>query len=141
MKGKRFTEQDLQKLSDKGLKVEGFRQRPEMKQKSIAQFKKKPKALQYMEQMLYVLGVPYETEYKFHETRMFRFDLAIVEYKIAIEYEGIMQEDKSRHTTVQGFTNDCTKYNLAQIAGWRVLRYTAANYKDFIIELKELINI
>jgi len=31
----------LQKLSDKGLKVEGFRQRPEMKQKSIAQFKKK----------------------------------------------------------------------------------------------------
>lgn len=62
--------------------------------------------------------------------RMFRFDFAIVDKMIAIEYEGI-NGGKSRHTTLTGYTKDTEKYNLAQQLGWKVYRYTALNYKDF----------
>lgn len=70
-------------------------------------------------------------EYKFHPTRKWRFDWAITERRIAIEYEGLMSE-KSRHTTKKGFTGDTDKYNEAQIRGWKVIRVTALNYKNLI---------
>jgi very-short-patch-repair endonuclease len=66
------------------------------------------------------------TEYKFHETRRFRFDYAVPMYKIAVEYEGIMG-GKARHTTIKGYTKDCEKYNLANEMGWHVFRYTVLN--------------
>lgn len=105
----------------------------------------------------------FESEYQFHETRKYRFDWAIPEYKIAIEYEGLgpnfknpnnnapkkqpnnkteqisaadyrslmaggaAASNKSRHTTGTGYTEDCNKYNLAQVNGWLVLRFTAMN--------------
>lgn len=78
------------------------------------------------------------TEHKFDDVRRFRFDWAIIDLKIGIEYEGIISE-KSRHTTIEGFTTDCIKYNLAIQNGWRVLRYTAGNYKDLEIDLLKLI--
>lgn len=59
--------------------------------------------------------------------RKFRFDWAIPEYKLAIEYEGIISA-KSRHTSITGFTADTTKYNLAQLNGWIVLRFTQLNF-------------
>ena len=80
----------------------------------------------------------YETEYKFHPKRKFRFDWAIPSIKVAIEYEGIVS-DKSRHTSLQGYTNDCNKYNLAISMGWRVLRYTALNYSNLNEDLKNFI--
>jgi very-short-patch-repair endonuclease len=73
-------------------------------------------------------GHDVQTEYKFHPTRRWRFDIAIPELKIAIEYEGIAGR-KSRHTTMSGYTGDCEKYNEAQILGWRVLRFTAKNIR------------
>ena len=82
--------------------------------------------------------IKYETEYKFLETRKFRFDWAIPSHKIAIEYEGIFS-NKSRHTSLTGYTNDCEKYNLAVQNGWKVLRYTAKNYLDFEKDLKKMI--
>lgn len=80
----------------------------------------------------------YVEELKFHHERLFRFDWAIPKMKLAIEYEGLMSQ-KSGHTTVSGYTKDCDKYNLAQIEGWKVLRYTAINYNDLGNDLRKLI--
>ena len=77
-------------------------------------------------------------EYRFHDKRRFRFDFAIPDLKIAIEYEGLNSE-KSGHTTIGGYTSDCTKYNLAAIDGWRILRYTAVNYTDFGNDIREIV--
>jgi very-short-patch-repair endonuclease len=63
------------------------------------------------------------------ETRRFRFDYAMPEIKLAIEYEGIFSA-KSRHTTVAGFMRDAVKYNEATILGWRVIRITADMIND-----------
>jgi len=81
----------------------------------------------------------YVEEYEFHHTRKFRFDWAIVDLKIGIEYEGIISK-KSRHTSLKGFTNDCTKYNLASLQGWIILRYTALNYNELAQDLKTLMH-
>lgn len=88
--------------------------------------------------MLQLAKINFIEEYKFHATRKWRFDFAIVEKKIAIEYEGIFSA-KSRHTTVTGFMGDAEKYNAATKLGWRVLRYTAKDYKNVIQDLKEMI--
>ena len=65
-------------------------------------------------------------------------DWAIVEKKICIEYEGIYSE-KSGHTSVSGYSDNCSKYNLATIGGWKILRYTAQNYMSFGADIEKLI--
>lgn len=92
------------------------------------------KAKSEIEMILKLFGKPYFAEYAFHPERKWRFDFAIPELKIGIEYEGLLS-DKSRHTTVKGYTNDSEKYNAAQMLGWRVLRYTAINYKQLASDL------
>ena len=77
-------------------------------------------------------------ELEFYPDRKFRFDWALPTIKVAIEYEGLMSK-KSGHTTISGYTKDCEKYNLAQISGWKVLRYTAVNYKNLDRDLKNLL--
>ena len=79
--------------------------------------------------------IPFVTQFKFLENRKFRFDYAIPNLKIAIEYEGIIG-GKCRHTTITGYTKDTEKYNLAVVNGWRVLRYTALNYSNLSNDLK-----
>lgn len=74
-------------------------------------------------QILDIYGIDYKTEYRFHATRKWRFDYAIPDYLIAIEYEGGVFSD-GRHTRGTGFVNDCDKYNAAILDGWRLLRYT-----------------
>ena len=88
--------------------------------------------------VLQLMKVDFVSEYKFHETRQWRFDIAIPSLKIAIEYEGIMSR-KSRHTTVTGYTKDCEKYNAATIAGWRVLRYNVFNYRSAGADVESII--
>lgn len=97
----------------------------------------KPKA--EIEMVLKLLGVKYQTELKFHPKRRWRFDFAIESKMIAIEYEGVFNTEKSRHTTVSGYTGDAEKYNEAQKLGWKVLRYTAMNYKNITNDLKDLL--
>lgn len=82
----------------------------------------------------------YVEEMEFHPERKFRFDWAIPSVKIAIEYEGVFAS-KSRHTTVSGYTEDCVKYNEAIKLGWKVLRYTAKNYKNLEKDLIFLLKI
>lgn len=77
------------------------------------------------------LNADFETEFKFHPNRKWRFDFALTDRKIAIEYEGVFN-GKSRHTNVIGFTNDCEKYNEAVLNGWRVLRFTAIHLENGI---------
>jgi len=96
-----------------------------------------PAGVQFIKNHLTLLKLEYIQELVFSKKRKFRFDIAIPNLKIAIEYEGL-NSAKSGHTTMSGYTSDCTKYNLAQKEGWIVLRYTLINYKDFPIDLREL---
>jgi very-short-patch-repair endonuclease len=86
------------------------------------------------------MGVPFLQEYQFLKDRKFRFDFCLLEPRIAIEFEGVFGGGKSRHTTAIGYTNDCEKYNLAAIHGWRILRYTAKNYTDLRHDLELMLN-
>lgn len=85
------------------------------------------------------LKVPFVEELVFLKGRRFRFDFAIPDHKIGIEYEGI-NSHKSRHTSITGYTKDTEKYNLAVCNGWKVLRYTALNYTDMRRDLLILTN-
>lgn len=96
------------------------------------------KAKGEMEMDLKLMGLNYEPEYTFHHTRKWRFDFAIPEKKIAIEYEGLFS-DKSGHTTIDGYTADTEKYNEAAKLGWKVLRYTAKSYTRLTNDLNEIL--
>lgn len=54
--------------------------------------------------------------------RMWRFDFAWVEQKIAVEVEGGTWTN-GRHSRGTGIAADMEKYNHAAILGWRVLRF------------------
>jgi very-short-patch-repair endonuclease len=85
------------------------------------------------------MQINYVCEYRFDEKRKFKFDIALPELKIAIEYEGIVSA-KSRHTSKTGYSKDCEKYNLATVQGWKVLRYTALNYTNLYQDIHSIIN-
>ena len=83
-------------------------------------------------------------EHAFHENRNYKFDVAIPDLKIAIEYEGGIYSG-GRHVRGKGFAEDCRKYNAALIRGWKVLRYSTdtkmkSNWLKVIInDIKELL--
>jgi hypothetical protein len=83
-------------------------------------------------------AVTLETEYTFHPERKWRFDWAIPSLMIAIEYNGLIS-NKSRHTTIGGYSRDMEKINAAQKLGWTVLQYTALNYKKLLKDLNEIV--
>lgn len=91
--------------------------------------------------LLKTQGYCVETEYQFARPRKFRADYKITrensDKTVLVEYEGIMSS-KSRHTGVQGYSNDCSKYNLAQIKGYIVLRYTVLNIDEILDDLKSI---
>jgi very-short-patch-repair endonuclease len=70
-----------------------------------------------------------EREYKFHETRRWRFDFAWPALKLAAETEGGTYTG-GRHTRGSGFAADCEKYNTAAVGGWTVLRFPAEHIKS-----------
>lgn len=102
--------------------------------------KEMPKGLQHIHNVLTRLNVPYTTELQFAKPRKFRADIALVHTKTLIEFEGIVAA-KSRHTTLTGYSKDCTKYNIAACMGYKVLRYTALNVNDFEADLKNVLGI
>ena len=77
---------------------------------------------------LNILGIKHVREYKFLHDRRFRFDLAIPGKMIALEWEGMIWRN-GRHTRGKGYANDCKKYNLATMHGWKLLRYTTEDAK------------
>ena len=92
-----------------------------------------------METWLKYSNIEYIKEYKFHPKRKWRADIAIPSKMVLIEWDGIMSE-KSRHTSVTGFSEDCNKMNAAQLLGWKVLRYTVINKSQFFTDIELLIN-
>lgn len=88
--------------------------------------------------MLKKMNIPYSHELQFHHARKWRFDLAAPSLKIAWEYEGIYSQH-SRHTNNKGYSQDTTKYNQAQILGWKVLRYTATTKDQIIPDFNQII--
>lgn len=136
---KNWNAADLKKLEKKGFLTNLN------EQKKAVKVEKSSLEKSSIEKALFVLHyegkVPqYVREYVFHSKRKFRFDWAIPELKLAIEYEGLFSE-KSGHTTVTGYTKDCEKYNQAALLGWKVLRYTALNYKQLYRDIDELTQI
>ncbi len=64
-------------------------------------------------------------EHRFHPTRKWRFDLAFIDSKIAVEINGgAFLPGGGRHTRGVGFTNDCVKLASAAGLGWRVIPCT-----------------
>ena len=140
----KFTLSHIEELEKAG-KIRGFRISPKSNKGERKRFFKKVGKQKYWIEMQLVQwchekGFRLVPEYQFASNRKFRFDFAIDPegLKIAIEYEGIFSE-KSRHTTFSGYSRDAEKYNLASTLGFRLYRYTAANYKKLIDDLNELI--
>lgn len=62
-------------------------------------------------------------EFRWHPTRLWRFDFAWPGERVALEVEGGVWT-RGRHNRPSGFIEDCEKYNEATADGWRVVRVT-----------------
>ena len=136
-----WTENDLKNLKAKGFKIDDKKTPEENKPKiKIVKRSIEKDTIHAILDMFKLTNQieDFVTELQFDENRKFRFDYAIPSLKLAIEYEGVFSK-KSRHTTVNGFSEDCIKYNLAVCSGWRVLRYTAKNYLNLETDLKKML--
>jgi hypothetical protein len=58
-------------------------------------------------------------EHRFHPKRLWRFDFAILELKVALEVQGGLFTN-GRHSRGTGYINDIDKFNEAQLLGWSV---------------------
>lgn len=67
--------------------------------------------------------IAFETEYRFHPVRRWRFDFAMPDKMLAVEIEGGLHQN-GRHNRAAGYMADMEKYNAAVALGWRVLRFT-----------------
>lgn len=75
-------------------------------------------------------GLPHhEREWRFHPTRLWRFDFAWPQQHLALEFEGLFIRRvggeailRGRHATRKGVIEDMHKYAEAALLGWRVLR-------------------
>ena len=56
--------------------------------------------------------------------RLFRFDRAWPDHKVAVEIQGGVWMPKSAHNTGSGIERDCLKLSMAAALGWRVLPIT-----------------
>lgn len=68
------------------------------------------------------------TEYRFHPVRMWRFDAAWPDYRVAVEVQGggFVQ---GRHSRGPGMENDAEKAAEAILRGWRVFTATPRQIK------------
>jgi hypothetical protein len=79
----------------------------------------------------------YATEHRFHPERKWRFDIAWPDKMLAVEWEGGVYQN-GWHQSIARYIGDCRKYNAAVLLGWRVLRYTAADsLQDVVDGVKE----
>jgi hypothetical protein len=68
-----------------------------------------------------------ELEFYFHPTRKWRFDLAFVREKIAVEIQGgaFIQ---GAHNSPMSFVKEQEKMNSAAVMGWRIIYRTPSNF-------------
>lgn len=62
-------------------------------------------------------------EFRFHDTRRWRFDYAIPHLRLAIEIDGGVWH-YGRHNRPAGYLADMEKFNAAAALGWVVLKFT-----------------
>lgn len=91
-----------------------------------------------------LIGLKMEPEFKFHPSRKFRADWRVhfgmwegkrpkrithfIASPVLVEYEGgIFSPGKRGHSSIAGIQRDIEKSNLAQIAGFTVIRVTPAH--------------
>ena len=88
------------------------------------------------------LGLPEpETQYRFHPTRLWRFDGAYPDCKLAFEVEGGVWINGG-HNRGSGYIKNCEKYNEAARLGWTLLRFPspwiasgeAVNYLESVLK-------
>jgi very-short-patch-repair endonuclease len=76
-------------------------------------------------------------EFRFNAERKWRFDVAFPDHRIAVEIDGgVWRSGGGAHSHPSGILRDMEKINAAQLAGWRVLRYTPDNIARAIDDLK-----
>lgn len=76
------------------------------------------------------VGLPEpEREYRGIKDRKFRFDFAFPKFMVAAECEG-GTFIRGRHSRPLGMAADITKYNLAALQGWTVIRATPQQIKS-----------
>lgn len=82
-----------------------------------------------LEHQIRAHGLPTaEREYRFHDTRRWRFDFAWPDMHVAAEVDGGTWA-RGRHVTGRGFESDAEKTNAAVAAGWRVYRFTSTHVR------------
>lgn len=139
MKGARMTIQELQasKVAD-------------INQDAIEKLKGKKQKQQPAPPVLWIWGqlaawslksgIVAVQEFPFHHERGWRFDFALPDKMIAVEYEGIFSK-KSGHTTRKGYMKDVEKYKEAAALGWTVLRFTAKDYRTVIEKIEQQLEV
>lgn len=78
-------------------------------------------------------GPELEREFRFHPERKWRADFAHIESRTLIEIEGGIYI-QGRHNRAAGFIADTEKYLEAFLAGWAVVRLTAAQITTPTVE-------
>jgi very-short-patch-repair endonuclease len=71
-------------------------------------------------------------EYRFFPPRRWKIDFSWINHgiKLAVEVEGGVWLEKSRHRTSEGFKRDMEKYNQLELEGWMLLRVDGDMIKD-----------
>ena len=93
-------------------------------QKPTSQPQEPSRLVEQLVDQLDIVGLaPTHREWQFHPKRKWRFDLAWVSQKVAVEVHGGTWTG-GRHTRGAGFEKDREKMNEAQLLGWLVLEVT-----------------
>ena len=72
--------------------------------------------------------IPYKAQYRFHPTRLFRFDFAFPEHRLGVEVQGLTDIQRTkrgklfigRHQSPEGVKRDLEKFDEAMRLGWRI---------------------
>lgn len=79
-------------------------------------------------------GISFATQFRFHGTRRWRFDFAILPLRVtrlAVEVQGLTRGPRpGAHQRVDSLTREYEKLNAAVLAGWRVLLFTPAQVRS-----------
>jgi len=70
-------------------------------------------------------GVEPRREYRFSETRRFRWDFCWPSHLVAVEIDGMRH-----HGNFTAWRKDAVKRNIGVLEGWRLLTYTAKDLKE-----------
>lgn len=106
-------------------------------------FKRKSAGLDFIAKNLFfwcqAKGLVLEEEYRFDKIRKWRFDFAVPDLMIAVEFNGGVYDRNGSHTSIEKIKKDNEKLNAASVQGWKVLRFTAVDYKDLLTELNKIV--